>query len=320
MVYCVVPSEMAARARRSIERGMRGRPDIALVRERRSGERRELADRRESYELRAAWADRRRIRYASGRRVAERREALVPVAAPAGLPRAVRAHAAHLSFMDALEVPADFRENVDTVRAIIRLQAGECDFGELYGRWFDTIYTYLSVTLDRGADVESHVASVLAEALRQLPHVAPGPSKLRPWLFAIACSAALAHPPRELERKSASGNGPGSGEHVAGNESEARLDWLSDDELVLLIERRPRPERHLLVLRYFAGLGFAEIGEVMSITAADAAALHQAAVDSLDATLAAATRSPRVENRHPMGRLTQQTPVLHRRRRALLAV
>ncbi|MDX6648843.1 MAG: hypothetical protein QOJ97_794 [Solirubrobacteraceae bacterium] len=319
MVYCIVPSEMAGRVRRSVERGTRDRPDIAVLAEHRRGERRERAERRRASEPRAAWADRRRIRYVSGRRVAERREVLVPVAAPVDLPRAVRAHIADVLFVEALEVPADFREDIETIRAIVRFQAGERDFAELYGRWFDSIYTYLSVTLERGADVEAQVASVLSEALRQLPEVAPGPAQLRPWLFAIAYDGARAVPSGHLTRAPANGNGHRPAD-PAQSEGQGALDWLSDDELVLLIERRPLPERHVLVLRYFAGLGFAEIGEVMAVDAGVALALHDTAVDSLDSTLAAATRSPRVENRHQMGRLIQQTPVLHRRRRALLAV
>jgi DNA-directed RNA polymerase specialized sigma24 family protein len=298
---------------------MRDRPDITVLRERRSEERRERSERRQVPEPRAAWADRRRIRYVSGRRVAERREVLVPVAAPAGLPRAARTHLAAVSFVEALEVPADFREDIETVRAIVRFQAGERDFAELYGRWFDSIYTYMRVTLDRPSDVEGQVAYALAEALRQLPRVAPGPSQLRSWLFGIVYDGARAIPLGEHIRRPVNGNGHGP-PRPAGTEGQHALDWLSDDELVLLIERRPLPERHVLVLRYFAGLGWADIGEVMAVDADVALSLHEMAVDSLDSTLAAVTRSPRVEDRHQMGRLIHQTPVLHRRRRALLAV
>jgi DNA-directed RNA polymerase specialized sigma24 family protein len=315
MVYCVVSREVAGRIRRSVERGMRDRPDITVLRERRSEERRERPERRQASEPRAAWADRRRIRYVSGRRVAERREALVAVAAPTGLPRAVRTHLAAVSFVEALEVPADFREDIETVRAIVRFQAGERDFAELYGRWFDSIYTYMRVTLDRASDVEGQVAHVISEALRQLPRVAPGPAQLRSWLFGIVYDGARAIPLGD-DIRPINGHGPRS----AGAEDRHALDWLSDEELVLLIERRPLPERHVLVLRYFAGLGWADIGEVMAVDADVALSLHEMAVDSLDSTLAALTRSPRVEDRLQMGRLIQQTPVLHRRRRALLAV
>jgi DNA-directed RNA polymerase specialized sigma24 family protein len=316
MVYCVVSREATSRVRRSVERGMRDRSDIAVLRERRTDERRQQPERREASEPRASWADRRRIRYMSGRRVAERRETLVPVAEPGGLPRAVRGHSAAVSFVEALEVPADFREDIETVRAIVRFQAGERDFAELYGRWFDTVYTYLRVTLDRATDVEPQVAAVFAEALRQLPRVAPGPAQLRSWLFGIVYDAARAVPPGDIVRAS-NGHAPARSSE---DDAQDALDWLSDDELVLLIERRPLPERHVLVLRYFAGLGWADIGEVMAVDPDVALSLHEMAVDSLDSTLAAATRSPRVENRHQMGRLIQQTPVLHRRRRALLAV
>jgi DNA-directed RNA polymerase specialized sigma24 family protein len=235
----------------------------------------------------------------------------------------VRAHAAAVSFLEALEVPTDFRQDIETVRAIVHFQSGDRDFAQLYGQWFDPIYTYMTVTLDRGSDVEARVSAVLSEALRQLPDVSPGPAQLRPWLFSIAYDSARALPLGELGRTSENGHGHRSADAAdvgADAEESGGLDWLSDDELVLLIERRPRPERHVLVLRYFAGLGFAEIGDVMAIGATDAVALHKAAVDSLDATLTTVSRAPRLENRHPMGRLIHQTPVLHRRRRALLAV
>jgi hypothetical protein len=67
------------------------------------------------------------------------------------------------------------------------------------------------------------------------------------------------------------------------------LGWQADEDLPLLIGRRPAAERHRGALR------------------------------ALETTLSAVTRSPRVAGRHPMSRLGHQTPVLTRRRRALLA-
>ena len=319
MVYCVMPSHMTARVRRTIERSLRDRDGIEVVEERREGDRRRGSERRSRTLALRPGSQRRRIRYAEGRRVAERRAVLVPVAAPGELPRAARQHAASLSFIEPLEVPVDFRADVEAVRAIVRYQSGEGEVAELYGRWFEPVYTYLSVTMDRGADVEAQVAAALAEVLRQLPGVEPAPAQVRPWLFGIAHRAAG---PWSLEQPLPRGRVNGHDHRLGENgklEDAGGLEWLGDDELVLLVERRPPAERHLLVLRYFVGLSFTEIGTIMGIEAEDALGLHRSAVDSLEATLSAVTRSPRIEGRHPMGRLTHQTPVLHRRRRALLA-
>ncbi len=316
MVYCVMPPSMAGRARRTLERGAERLEGVTFVVEHRVDDRRRGAERRAHHLSVPKAAERRRIRYAGGRRVAERRAVLVPVQPPEDLPRPLRQHADEVTFYEALDLPDYFREDVDAVRAVVRYQSGERGFEELYGRWFDPLFTYLSVTSDRGADVEGHVATVLTEALRLLREAAPTPGELRPWLFALAYDAACSDLPPAARAPHTNGHAA----PATPREEDDLLTWLSDDDLLLLVERRPPLERHALVLRYFAGLSFAEIAEIMRISPAEAAGLHRAAVNSLDATLAAVTRSPRMRDRHPMGRLVQQTPVLHRRQRALLAV
>lgn len=315
MVYCVVPSDMAGRVKRSIERALRDDTEATVLTERRDCERRDGSERREGASGASAAAERRRVGYVDGRRVAERRAVLVPVPAPCDLGRAVRQHAGDVSFLEPLQIPADFREDIEAVRAIVRFKSGERDFSELYRRWFDSVYTYLSVTLDRGADVELHVSTTLADALRELSGATPGPMQVRSWLFGLAHRAAR---PRALELSrplAVNGNGVSELDDTA----EDGLAWLSDEDLLLLIERRPPAERHLLVLRYFAGLSFAEVASIMGIEPSAAVTLHRSAVASLDATLAGVSRSPRMEERHPMGRLMHQTPALRQRRRALLA-
>lgn len=311
MIYCVVPPATAGRVRKALERAVRGEPGVELVVERRAGERRVRGERRRQTGPHVI--ERRRVGYRDGRRVAERRSPLVPAAAPEGLRRAAR-HA-EVSFYEPLVAPEEFRRDVEAVRAIVRYKLGERDLSELYDRWFDPVYTYLAVTLERGADLEGQVAAVLADALHELGHGAtPGPTDVRPWLFGVAYRRVR---PRALElARPLTARGESAAETEAADRG---LAWLSDDELVLLVGRRPPGERHVLVLRYFVGLTFAEIGTVMGIDPAAAISLHRCAVASLDATLAAAGRGTRMEERHPMERLTHQTPALRQRRRALLA-
>lgn len=311
MVYCVVPSETASRVKRALDRTLRDDADVVLLVDRRGFERRRGIERRRHVGPHVV--ERRRVGYPDGRRVADRRSVLVPVSAPPAVGRAAR-NAEGVLFVEPLEVPEDFRRDVDAVRAIIRCKSGESDIGELYERWFDPVYTYLSVTLDRGEDVEAGVSTVLAEVLHRLTAATPGPTEVRRWLFGIVYECVR---PRRQELPLPLSRDDARGEPDPA--AERGLAWLSDGELLLLIARRPPAERHVLVLRYFAGLTFGEIGTVMKFDPSEAIALHRSAVASLDATLAAAGRGTRLEERHPMARLTQPSPTLRQRRRALLA-
>jgi RNA polymerase sigma-70 factor (ECF subfamily) len=316
MIYCVVPPDVAPRVRRQVERALRDQPSVVLVEERRLADRRARQDRRAL----AAWSpedvERRRIRYPEGRRVAERRATLVPVAGPP-LPRRLDEHAERLTFLEGLETPVEFQEEIEAIRAIVRFQTGHREaFAELYQRWFSPIYTYMRVTLDDPGEADQRACAVFAEAAHELPRLSLGVSELRPWLFGLAYRVASDGCPLL----------PAARSEAAGGESDADapiedevLAWLTDEELLLLIARRPVPERHAVVLRYLAGLGFAEIAEIMQIPRHRALALHRSALGALEAMLSAVSRSPRVGGRHPMSRLGGQTPVLYRRRRALLA-
>ena len=91
MTYCLVPHDLAPKVARLLERSWRDDPTIAVVIERRAHERRTSGELREAALLLrpAIVTDRRRIRYPEGRRIAERRAILVPVAGPP-VPRVVR--------------------------------------------------------------------------------------------------------------------------------------------------------------------------------------------------------------------------------------
>ena len=319
MTYCLVPHDLAPKVARLLERSWRDDPTITVVIERRAHERRTSGELRTAAVLLrpAIVTDRRRIRYPEGRRIAERRTILVPVAGPP-VPRVVRKYADQLIFVEALQPPPEFAEGIESVHAIVRLQAGdERALEELYNRYFDRIYTYLRVTLRRSPDAEDRTREVFFRMVEELPHLALSPAQIEPWLFGIAHRIAV----------SATVEIPSSVTAIAPAEGEARFDgtesleWLTDEDLQLLIERRPAEERHLLMLRYMAGLGFADIGAILGLSQRAVVELHRVAIDSLDASLAAITRSPHIGGRHHMVRVrrTSPTPVIRERRRALLA-
>jgi DNA-directed RNA polymerase specialized sigma24 family protein len=318
MVYCVVPPEVAPRVRRLFDHALGDTPGVAVIHERRGAERRRAEDRRVAADDAPGGGERRQVLYASGRRVAERRATLVPVARPR-LPRKAEHNADQVWFVEPLEVPPQLEQDIDAVRAIARFQAGERDmFAELYGRWFDPIYTYLRVVLGRPAEADQRVCTVFAQMLRELPRVAPTLGQIRAWIFGFAYQAA------PFERSELARPTPANGAaHPVtpgdGALEESCLDGLTDDDLLVLVARRPRAERHLLMLRYLAGLRFDEIAEILGLHLRETVELHGSTLSAVEATLAAVTRSQRVGGQLPMSQAKDQTRVLYRRRRALLA-
>jgi RNA polymerase sigma-70 factor (ECF subfamily) len=320
-MFCVVPGDLAPKLGPLLERSWRDDPSIAVVVERRAGDRRRTGERRSpSGGGPLVPFNRRRIRYPDGRRIAERRAMLVPVAGPAW-PRGVRRHADRLVFVEPLAPPPDLCEGIEAAREIVRFQSGdERAVRELYERYFDRVYTYLRVTLKRRPYAEERTREVFMKMVEELPRLALSPSRVESWLFGIAHRAALSGLAESRAGTHAPAGDVRAGGEEASGDGEESLDWLSDDELQLLIERAPMDERHVLMLRYMARLGFAEIGAVLGVAPEAAAELHRRAVGSLDASLATISRGPHAGGRHTMSIKAPQTPVIRQRRRALQAV
>jgi DNA-directed RNA polymerase specialized sigma24 family protein len=318
MVYCVVPPDVGLRLRRLVQRTLAGHPSVVVVEERRARDRRVAPDRRCAGASPAVClGERRHVHHPDGRRVAKRRAALVPVVAPE-LPGKLRSHTDRLAFLGPLEVPAEAQDDIGSVRAIVRLQSGEQDaFVDLYRRWFDRIYTYLRLTIDDRAELDSRVCAVFAEALREAEHLMPSIADVRPWLFGLAYQIAQESTAGPV---TLGGPSPAAGGAVKpGSRDGSSLEWLSDDDLLLLIERRPLAERHVLLLGYLGALRREQIAEIMGLDPDRVRDLHRQALASIDASLAAIVRSPRMAGRLPMSRLDRGSRVLDRRRRALLA-
>jgi DNA-directed RNA polymerase specialized sigma24 family protein len=187
----------------------------------------------------------------------------------------------------------------------------------LYDLWFDRVYAYLRLTLDQKAEHDARACAVFAEALRDVTGSAPGIADVRAWLFGQVYAVARKEAP-EVERDGdRSHTSPCKATGGAGHAS--GLEWLTDDDLLVLIARRPLAERHVLLLGYLGGLGSEQIARIMELDAGQVRDLHRLAMTSIEASLTAIVRSPRMAGRLPMSRLDRTSRVLDRRRRALLA-
>lgn len=274
VLYCVIPADLADKLHDLLRDHFAKDPGIEVIVERRSSERRRTDDRR----TRAAdpeATERRRLRSPSGRRIADRRAPTIPESGPP-LPRRARRYAERLQFFQRVEPSTEELTDRDSARAVLAFQAGERDaFRMLYERYFDRVYGYLrAATGDRplAEDLTQGVFESVFEGLERFE--VRGPSAFRSWMFAIARNMALdaladrqrsrATEPSTMEGLRETGAASVVGGRACNGESEdpsagGMLEWISDREVALLVERLPEAQRQVLVMRFLLGLSMGEI-------------------------------------------------------------
>jgi RNA polymerase sigma-70 factor (ECF subfamily) len=323
-IYCLVPIELAGRLHDSLRRHFRDDPEVEVVIEQRHRDRRGGAERRKGADATSSRSgeERRKVRNPSGRRIADRRAVLVPMRAddsPA-LPRRASRHAGQIVFVERLAPSAEKAEDADTARLVTRIQAGERElFTELYLRYFDRIYTYLRAILSDIHEAEDVCQQVFLETSIALGSYERRSQPFRAWLFVIARNQALMRlrkqsrvepvAPAELDREGA-----------RASETEAELsvlDWLTDQDLMIFVDRLPIAQRQVLVLRYQLDLTMDEIAKILGRTTVDVRALHHRAVRFLEKRLVAIGRTSHHGTRARMHRCPRPANVLRARRFAL---
>jgi RNA polymerase sigma-70 factor (ECF subfamily) len=320
VLYCLVPRDLAPRLHDVLRRHFELDPAVEVIVERRRLDRRRAGERRSVAAARGE-GERRRIRGAGGRRIADRR-AVTVASAPAELPRRARPYADRLLFVERLEPASAALEDIDTARLVTRIQAGERDqFDALYMRYFARVHSYMRVALKDPAEAEDATQQVFFKIFEALPGYEHGSVPFRGWMFAIARNLAI----RLLERgQRVTPVDPVDLERSREQFDEEpgalpALDWISDRELMMFIERLPLAQRQVLFLRHMVGLSGAEIARVLDLDPGNVRMLHSRALRFLRVRLTNLGRTPtRSARRTPVRRCTQPAHVLRSRRFAML--
>jgi RNA polymerase sigma-70 factor (ECF subfamily) len=325
VTYCLVPRELAPKLHDALRRHFADNPSVEVVVERRRRDQRSPAERRADAGTRRT--DRRAVRNRDGRRVGERRATLVPfdapsAGAPGGLPRKARPFADRLVWVERLEPSAEKLADLDSARLVIQFQSGDQNaFGALYLRYFDRVFSYLQVVFrDDPHEAEDLTQQVFIRVLEALPRYERRAQPFRAWLFRIVRNLAITHlerrgrsdvvEPQEIARRQ---------EHADdGEPALPALDWLTDRELVMFVERLPLPQRQVLILRFMLELTTSEIARVLDRRAADVRTLESRALRFLEQRLTAVGRAPRYERRAEWRRRVSRLPVARQRRYALM--
>lgn len=319
MIYCIVPRELAPKLLEPLRRHFIHSLEVEVVVERRAAERRTESGRR-NVQRGVGEAERRRIRHTAGRRVADRRVQTLAVEI-AELPRKARAHQDRLVFIERLEPSQIEAEDRDTSRLVLRFQAGdEGVFNTLYMRYFDRVYSHLRIVLRDEHEAEDATQEVFVRVLKGLAdYELRSAVPFRGWMFSIVRNyghdllvrrnRVQVEEPSKIEQRRECVD-PASVDM-------SPLDWLTDRELVMLIERMPIAQRQVLVLRYMMQLRNTEIAEVLGRSPDSIRKLHERAMAFLHDRLTALGRTSG-ERRPGSTRISRQAIVLRRRRFALL--
>jgi RNA polymerase sigma-70 factor (ECF subfamily) len=316
-LYCVLPRELAPKLQKVLRGHFRDDAIDVLV-ERRLTTRRTRGERRVGMAPGPGGEERRRITNSDGRRVGSRRAATLAVDAPV-LPRRARSHAEQLVFIERLAPTSRQIEDLDTARLLTRIQAGDRElFAEVYMRYFDRLYGYLRIVFKDPHSAEDAAQHVFVRVLEELGRFDPGRGTFRSWLFVIARHHALTQlgssgradllEPTEMSRLQR--DTPAAAELDA-------LDWVSDRELHLFIERLPLAQRQVLFLRYVVGMSTAETAGLLEASADVVRQHHARALGRLRARLNAVGRCGKQSDRVGSHILTRRLLVVRARRYAL---
>lgn len=231
-----------------------------------------------------------------------------------------RRSAQRVLFAERIEANAEHLEDLDTARVVIAFQSGDQDaFACLYQRYFERVYGYLRVVLKDMHEAEDAAQQVFVKVFEALPRYERRTQPFRAWLFTIVRNSAISRlekngrtdvtDPAEIGRvRERESNGDG--------EELRALDWITDQDLMVFIERLPLAQRQVLAMRYMLGLTAGEIGEVLGRTPGDVRKLQSRAVAFLRERLTAVGRPSRRRDR-AVQRCKRQAPVLRMRRFSL---
>jgi len=265
--------------------------------------------------------DRRLVRSATGRRVADRRALQQRIDPPCGLPPSARPYSARIRFVKRRPASPQEVEDRDTSRLVLRLQSGEEGaFDELYERHVARIYGYLRVALGDAYEAEDATQEVFIRVLEALPRFVVRDVPFRVWLFRIVRNYTINHierqrrlelaEPVELDRRLESRS-----QTIAAQ----ALEEIGDTDLLRLIERLPIVQRQVIVLRFVLDFTVAEVAEILGRSPGAVSQLQRRGFSIIRARVGAMDRGPvRRSAGLAMRARVREAVVLQARRLALL--
>ncbi len=155
-------------------------------------------------------------------------------------------------------------------------------FAELYERYFDQIYRYITLKIGDRYEAEDMTQQVFLKALQSIPSFKWKGVPFSAWLYRIAHNQIVDHlrrrsrrPTTQLEEAAA---------HCAdrGNDPQHTTELTLDiEELILAVNKLTPLQREVIALRFSSELPVAEVARVMGKSEGAIKALQHSAVRAL---------------------------------------
>ena len=177
----------------------------------------------------------------------------------------------------------NMRDEDEDDEALVRAaQAGDAAaFGRLYDRHFAQIYGYLAFTAGSPAEAEDLAGEAFLRALAALPGYRCTGVPFRAWLFRIAHTLLVDARRRPARRPSAPlGEAAPDGARTA-DPAGWLVERVTREDLLRAIEHLTGLQRHVITLKFGAGLSTAEVAAVLGRPEGAVKALQYAALAAL---------------------------------------
>jgi RNA polymerase sigma-70 factor (ECF subfamily) len=154
-------------------------------------------------------------------------------------------------------------------------------FGQVYERYFDKVYSYLSFKLGNPTEAEDLAGQVFLKAMESLRGYKWTGVPFQSWLFRIAHNLMVDNLRRRSKRTSEPLDEalPDRRPHT---DPEQRLaEKLTRQGLIEAVERLTELQKQVIHLKFAAGLSNAEVAQIMGKTEGAVKALQHAALQAL---------------------------------------
>jgi RNA polymerase sigma-70 factor, ECF subfamily len=178
--------------------------------------------------------------------------------------------------------PQPVGTQVDTWGLVARAQQGDSEaFGQLYDRYFDTVYCYIYYRVYDRATAEDFTSETFLRALRRIGGVSNQGRDIGAWLVTIARNIVIDHVKSARNRlEVTTPEIVESGDREPGPEASV-LNALTIEHLMRAVGQLGHDQRDCITLRFIQGLSVSETAQVMGKNDRAVKALQHRAVRKL---------------------------------------
>jgi RNA polymerase sigma-70 factor, ECF subfamily len=174
---------------------------------------------------------------------------------------------------------AEVQTDADLIRAA---QHGDRDaFGQLYERYFDRVYSYVSFKLNNHVEAEDVAGQVFLKALESLGSYKWTGVPFQAWLFRIAHNLVIDFVRRKGRRPSEPLDEALPDDRQMADPSALLVEKVAREGLIEAVDRLTDLQKQVIALKFAGGLSNAEVARILGKTEGAVKALQHAALDSL---------------------------------------